>query len=76
MFRLEAETLALFATEKREISSVNNLISVVRPRGRSLSKTNRPKTEHCGTPAGTDFQTEDDCWEQLVDMMICLKAIQ
>ena len=35
-FRLEEETLALFTTEKREVSSANNLASVVRPKGRSL----------------------------------------
>ena len=36
IFRLEAETLVLFATEKREVSSANSLTAVVRPRGRSL----------------------------------------
>ena len=36
LFRLEAETLALFTTGKREVSSTNNLTSLVRPRGRSL----------------------------------------
>ena len=36
IFRLEAETLALLTSEKRELSSANNLTSVVRPRGRSL----------------------------------------
>ena len=35
-FSLEAETLALFTTEKREVSSANSLTLVVRPRGRSL----------------------------------------
>ena len=36
LFSLEAETLALFTTEKREVSSANSLTVVVRPRGRSL----------------------------------------
>ena len=36
LFNLEAETLALFTTEKREVSSANSLALVVRPRGRSL----------------------------------------
>ena len=36
LFRLEAETLALSTIEKREVSSANNLISVIRPRGRSM----------------------------------------
>ena len=36
LFSLEAETLVLFTTEKREVSSANNLTLVVRPRGRSL----------------------------------------
>ena len=36
LFSLEAETLAIFTTEKREISSANNLKLVVTPRGRSL----------------------------------------
>ena len=35
-FSLEAETLALFTTEKREVSSANSLTLIVRPRGRSL----------------------------------------
>ena len=37
LVRLEAETLALSSTGKREVSSANNLTSVVRPRGRSLT---------------------------------------
>ena len=36
LFSLEAETLALFTTEKREVSSGNSLTLIVRPRGRSL----------------------------------------
>ena len=36
LFSLQAETLALFTTEKRELSSVNSLTLVVRPGGRSL----------------------------------------
>ena len=36
LFRLEVESLGLFTTEKREVSSANNLTSVIRPRGRSL----------------------------------------
>ena len=36
LFSLEEETLALFTTEKREVSSANSLTVVVRPRGRSL----------------------------------------
>ena len=31
IFRLEAETLPLFTTGKREVSSANNLTAVVRP---------------------------------------------
>ena len=33
---LEAETLALFTTERREVWLANSLTLVVRPRGRSL----------------------------------------
>ena len=33
LFSLEAETLALFTTEKREVSSANSLPLVVRPKG-------------------------------------------
>ena len=61
LFSLEEETLALFTTEKREVSSANSLTVVVRPRGRSLiqmRRNNGPRTEPCGTPAVTDFQTE------------------
>ena len=36
LFSLEAETLALFTSEKGEISSANRLTLVVRPSGRSL----------------------------------------
>ena len=36
LFSLEAETLVLFTTEKRQVSSANSLTLVVRPRGRSL----------------------------------------
>ena len=36
LFSLEAETMALFTTEKSEVSSENSLTLVVRPRGRSL----------------------------------------
>ena len=36
LFSLEKETLALFTTEKREVSSANSLALVVRARGRSL----------------------------------------
>ena len=35
LFSLEAEILALFTTEKTNVSSANSLILVVRPRGRS-----------------------------------------
>ena len=62
LFNLEAETLALFTTEKREVSSANSLALVVRPRGRSLMsvrKNNGSRIEPCGTPAVTNFQTED-----------------
>ena len=31
LFRLETETLTLFTTEKREVSSANSLTSVLRP---------------------------------------------
>ena len=36
LFSLEAETLALFTTEKSKVSSANSLTLVVRPRGKSL----------------------------------------
>ena len=36
LLTLEAETMALFRTEKREVSSTNNLTLVVRPEGRPL----------------------------------------
>ena len=36
LFSLEIKTLALFTTEKREVSSANSLALVVRARGRSL----------------------------------------
>ena len=36
LFSLEAETLALFTTQKREVSSTNSLTIIVRPRERSL----------------------------------------
>ena len=48
MFRLEAETLALFTTDKREVSSANNLTSVVILRGRSfmwIRQNNGPRIE-------------------------------
>ena len=51
LFSLEAETLFLFTTEKREVSSTN---------GRSLEeirKNNGPRTEPCSTPNVTNFQT-------------------
>ena len=38
LFSLDAETLALFTTEEKEISSANSLTIVARPRGRSLIK--------------------------------------
>ena len=62
LFNLEAETLALFTTEKREVSSANSLALVVTPRGSSLMsvrKNNGSRIEPCGTPAVTNFQTED-----------------
>ena len=36
LLSLEAETMALFTTEKREVSSANDLTLLVRPRGTSL----------------------------------------
>ena len=36
LFSLEAESLSLFTTEKREVSSGNSSTLVVRPRRRSL----------------------------------------
>ena len=36
LFSLEADALALFKTEKREVPSANNLTLEVRSRGRSL----------------------------------------
>ena len=34
LLTLEAETMVLFRTEKKEVSSTNNLTLVVRPEGR------------------------------------------
>ena len=48
LIRLKAETLALFTTYKKEVSSANNLTFVVSPRRRSLMKmrkNNGPRTE-------------------------------
>ena len=62
LFSLEAETVALHTTENRETSSANSLTLVVKPKGKSLMsmrKNNVPRTEPCGTPVVTDFQTED-----------------
>ena len=63
LFSSEAETLAVFTTKKRKVSSANSLTLVVRPR-----------TEPCATPAVTDFQTEDWPLKQPVDIC-CLKTI-
>ena len=62
LFSLEAEIVALHTTENREASSANSLTLVVKPKGKSLMsmrKNNVPRTEPCGTPVVTDFQTED-----------------
>ena len=52
LLSLEAERLALFTTEKREVSSANSLTLVVRPGGRSLMQmrtNNGPRTKLCST---------------------------
>ena len=77
LFGLKAETLALFTTYKKEVSSANNLTFVVNPRRRSLMKmrkNNGPRTEPCGTTAVTDSRLKIDHWEQPIDIY-CLKTI-
>ena len=62
MLSLQAEELALFTTQNTEVSSANSLTFVVRPKWRSLmqmGKIDGPKTEPSGSPAVTDFHTED-----------------
>ena len=67
-----AEVLMSWTTENKEVSSANNLHSLLRPSGKSLTyiKNKRgPRMEPCGTPAR--ISTQEEHWPLKLPSVFC-----